>query len=523
MFAGRGSKGPALIASFVAVVMAGCSRSSGSSPPPEAEPEIVAFVPANGAVDVDPALPIKIVLAQGSDALAADDVVVTDGGNVLPGTLARVGASSEWLWTPAQELPRRAQITVTVDDDASSSFTVRDFEIEAVFDLPGEVVDFTLSWPNGRRALVAASGRCFEVTSSGLVERFVSIARGARPYGDGDFIAEETDSGVHYCVRGNLDGTIDRVPTPLDAEIGGHNQNGDVVVYVPTTVGVPSDWGLWRLLRGDAQFSFAGSILADFVWDHPCIHADGTVALAYSMADRVRLSQFPVGNLLGVQDELNLAPTSVHYDAGADGRGVMAIVVAEGSQGSFPDRLVLQVARYEPGGGLVVLSDEVRDWPFVLGNGSSNPFWGVHDVVVGELGSACVVLEYGAVSAYTIPGLPPEENWSSTTEVIRVEPDDRISRGHYVWFKLGPERTWGTLQFTPNRAEVWGMSNAVIPTMIGLGRSRPGENDTLVSYKSDATILFGSWSFSVDDSARAVLGVTYEVDQALSTHVLLLN
>lgn len=240
--------------------LAGCSR-GGGSPPPTSVTTVVATTPADGDVDVEPTTPITILLSPESGGLGPADVEVSDGGNRLPGTLRQVGSSAQWLWTPEFELPRRSTISVSVQSQDAASFTVREYVQEAVFELPGEEVGFALSWSNGRRALVTASGRCFEVTSTGLVERFVCVQPGARAFGDGDFICELTEAGVHYCLRGNLDGTVDRVATPFDLPIGESNIHGDVVVFVPTTLGAPSDWGLWRLMHGDSAFALAYEVL----------------------------------------------------------------------------------------------------------------------------------------------------------------------------------------------------------------------------------------------------------------------
>lgn len=85
------------------------------------------------------------------------------------------------------------------------------------------------SWPNGRRAVLTRSGRVFEVVAPSWVERFVPLSRFAFTYGDGDFIMFENDGGAWYCVRGNLDGSFDRVPPPGGALPGPHNTRGDLV------------------------------------------------------------------------------------------------------------------------------------------------------------------------------------------------------------------------------------------------------------------------------------------------------
>lgn len=484
---------------------------------------VIATSPADGAVEVEPSTAITIVLSPESGALGPADVKVSDGGNLLPGTLIQIGTSPEWQWAPDYELPRRSTISVAIRSEVMSSFAVRDYAQEAVLELPGEEVGFSLSWPNGRRALITASGRFFEVTSTGLLERFVAVQPGARAYGDGDFICERTEAGVHYCVRGNLDGTIDRVPTPFNEEIGDNNQNGDVVVLVPTTVGTPSDWGLWRLMRSDLQFSIAGSAIPEFVTDVPSIQPDGTVSLAYMFANRLRLSLFRVGSLVGEHHELPDA-TVGHFDAGEDGRGVLAYGVSEPGAPGMTDRLVVRVARYEPGAGLTVLPTEAHSWPITLPNATVITFWGIDAVHVGELGSACIVMGHGYRSSFGLPGMGVQQTIFKQTEVVRVEPDDSLSPVVAVMDAFLAPRQSGFVHVTPQRAELWAMNNTYDFSRLVLARSRPSEDEGSIAYKVDPFgPPFGSWCFSVDDSGRAVLALTEGPDGQITTRILRLN
>jgi len=510
-----------MIATCVVLVMAACSGGSSSAPPaPRVAPSIAVIEPVDGATDVEPSVPITIVLSSDSTELLPSDVVVTDGGNVLPGTLAQVGTSLEWRWTPTQELPRRATINVTVAAQ-SASFTVRDHVLEAEFTLPGQAVDFAVSWPNGRRVIVTQQRRCFEVTSTGLIERFVAIDRRVWPYGDGDFITEERIAN-NFCVRGNLDGSVERTQIPLNMLVGDVNANGDVVVHVPITVGTPSDWGLWRLMRGDLNFSFAGTTIGEYVWDEPCIQADGTVALAYSQDNRVRLSHFAVGDVVGVHDELSINGSFVRYDAAADGRGVLALLYADMTSSGLIETVV-KVARYEPGAGLTMLSEAADSWTTGLGNGQANPLGIIEGVYVGEFGSAAVVVERGFYSVFQLPGTAPTLIVNSTSWGIRVEPDDSVSPPVGIMSKLGPASTWGRVQATPQRAEVWGLTSGIDPRLLLMARSRPADIDVGVAYKRPTHWeAFDAWCVSFDDSGRVVLAVTDGVDDPVTT-VQLLN
>lgn len=159
-------------------------------------------------------------------------MVVSDGGNRLPGTLGRIGNSATWSWIPDRELPRGCPIWIaTKQQGIVATFRVRDIVLDAVFDLPVRLLRPRTDWPNGRRAVRTTSGRVFDLASEGPFERFVTLSTFASPYGDGEFIDVQLDGGVRYCVRGNLDGSFDRVPTPDGVTFVEHNARGDVAVF----------------------------------------------------------------------------------------------------------------------------------------------------------------------------------------------------------------------------------------------------------------------------------------------------
>lgn len=364
--------------------------------------------------------------------------------------------------------------------------------------LPGEVAAGAFAWPNGRRAVLTASGRVFEVTAAGLVERFIALTPAASPYGDGDFIDEQLDGGVLYCVRGNLDGSVDRVPTPYGVSIGEHNERGDVVAFVPSTAAPPPNPGLWRLLRTDSSLALAGSLTLSSAIDVPSIESNATVTLAYPESGVVRLSRFVVGDLGGEHHGLtpyggDVYLGNVHYDAGADGRGVLAFLVRQpATQSDF-----VQVARFAPGIGLRFLSVVVRRWPVVSGASAS-----VEAVHVGDLGSACVAF----TRAHSDKG-----TGGSTSEVVRVEQDDRLTAPwEFMTFTTNQGRSSISIAHrSPFRAEQWAVVVPYQATTMSLTRSRPDTNVGRQAYRLAAAPF--ALHFAFDDSGRAVVAYSDRV------------
>ncbi|MGK0299737.1 MAG: hypothetical protein ACI89X_000605 [Planctomycetota bacterium] len=517
---------------LAASVLFGCSGSSGGSP--SAVATITATIPPDGTVDVAPDTIIRFVLSDSSSVLNASALVITDGGNTLPGALRQVDGSNAWTWTPNNELPRGCEIKVGRTPNAGvpsvvqvfSTFTVRDSAVTQEFELAGEAPGFSLSWPNGRRAVVAASGNVFEVTSTGLVQRFVVMHPGARAFGDGDFICEEDVGSVHYCVRGNLDGSITRVPTPFSVAIGENNANGDVVAHVSSDVGMPQNWGLWRWMQGNAAFMFAGSVISAGVGDTPSIQSDGTVSLAYSLADRVRLSRFAVGDVVGEHHEVLVEGGGAQFDSADDGTGLLAYsTYAPGTATSVP-RVSVHVARYTPGSGLQVFPVEVAGRDQGLPPAGVQFFFRLDGVRVGELGSGCVLIAHGSSQTIGLPGNgPPTPSASTFHEVVRVEPGDRLAPSVMYHYTIGQQPMERSLtHISPARAAVWSVSDFWGPGQTWWLRSRPDDVSLSVIYKNAPQVLpWGPWCFSFDDSGRGMIALTEVSLDNPSMRVVVLN
>ena len=497
------------------VALAACGGRRSSAPPPAA-PTIVATDPADGATDVDPATVVTLTLAPGP-ALQADEVVVSDGGNRLPGTVAQVGTTTTWTWTPAFELPRGCHIDIaTALQGTVASFTVRDIAAAATFDLFGEEVVAAFSWSNGRRAVRTASARVFELTPAGPVELFIDLPADARTFGDGGYIADRLDMGMRYCVRGNLGGTFDQVLTPLGFPIGEHNSNGDVVVFVPDVLLIaPPQRGLWRLMRNEVAFVMAGPLSVGPVADVPSIDPDGTVSLAYLTANGMRLSRFAPADLAGTHFDLaaGAGGSQPHFDCAADGRGVLAYTDYEPPQQTGGlGRIVVRAVRFDPASGFALLSAELRSWPTGLVTvPEQSPFQRVDSVVVGELGSACVVLAHGAA----VLGI---SGWQTTTnhEEVRVEPDDRVAEVVPTITTNSVATTWGAESRSPMRAELWAIDALSVPGSLQLTRSRPDGVAESTIYEVTPGRDIGGWCFAFDDSNRAVVAAAEYVQGVLA-------
>lgn len=509
----------------------GCS--SGGSNPARVAATITSTDPPDGAIDVAPGSTIRFVLAADGAVLDASELVVTDGGNTLPGTLSRVDDSDVWAWTPTHELPRGCEIQVgrIQKSEASSvlqvlaTFTVRDSGIVQEFELVGEAPGFSLSWPNGRRAIVTASGNVFEVTPTGLVQRVVAVLPGARAYGDGGFICEEDIGATHFCVRGNLDGISTRVATPFGVVIGDNNANGDVVAYVSSDFGMPWDWGLWRWMQGDPGFVLAGSVVNASVSDTPSIQSDGIVSLAYSMVDRVRLSRFAVGDVVGEHHELVLEGGCVHFDSADDGSGLLAYTMYTPAAATAVPRVSVHVARYEPITGLNVFPAEIAGWDQYLPTASVRFFQRIDDVRVGDLGSGCVLLADGSTQTSGLPVGEPLPRSNTFYDVVRVEPDNRVADALMYLLTIGQQPVERSLaQISPARAEVWSMSDFWDPTRTWWLRSRPDDVRLSVLYKSGPLINpVGPWCFSFDDSGRGLMALSEGTDDNPSTRIVVVN
>tara|TARA_R110002072_G_scaffold109160_1_gene236249 strand:+ start:8479 stop:10026 length:1548 start_codon:yes stop_codon:yes gene_type:complete len=509
---------------LAAMSLSACGGGGSSSAPVVAT--IVAVDPPDGAVDVEPDAAIRFLLSDSTATLAASDVVVSDGGNELPGALRQNPGTNTWLWTPQFELPRGCEIRVASRAVVLATFSVRDGGFDHEFEILGEVPSFSLSWSNGRRAVIAASGRVFEVTAVGVVERFVVVTPGARAFGDGGFICEEDVQGIHYCVRGNLDGTSSRVPTPFGVAIGDSNVDGDVVAYVPPTVAMPTDWGLWRWLRNDAAFSFAGSIVNEFVRDVPSIQANGTVSLAYAETGRVRLSRFAVGDLVGEHHELLMdGGGDAHFDCANDGRGVLAFTVLTPATATAQPHVGAHVARYQPGAGLRLFPGELHGWEIWLPPAGVHFFERIDDVVAGELGSACVVFAEGSSMNVVVPPGPTTVSTNTNYSVLRVELDDRTAPMLPYMHTFGQQPTERSFaHISPLRGELWAMSDSAQPGSSFLLRSRPDGSRAAIVYKTDPNInLVGAWCFSFDDSGRGLLALTAGTNDAPSIRVVIRN
>ncbi|MCB9879199.1 MAG: hypothetical protein H6835_16510 [Planctomycetes bacterium] len=488
---------------------AACSRSGGATPP-ESRITVVETSPPSGATDVEPSTPIALTLAAGSSALTAADVIVSDGSNRLPGTVTRNGSSGRWTWTPLGELPRGATITVaTARQGVVATFAVRDILVSIEIDLPNEEVENALSWRNARSALRTRSGRVFELIagSDALVERFCYMPPGARAIGDGRFVGEQENQGVRYCVRGDLAGALDVVPTPLGVSLGDCNAAGDVVVFVPGDVGTPAEQGLWRLRHDEVAFELVGPLSLLDVVDRPSIEADGTVSIAWSDNGTASLARFAPGDLAGQRFSLVLdgapPPSSVHFDAADDGRGVLAFGIATAAPGEPDSRYIVRAARFDPATGLQLLPDELRNW--VTGLSPNSPFWRVDDLVVGDHGSAVVVLAQGLRSSQQV---------DTHFEAVRVEVDDSVGPPFAVAetiVALPPAPPlplrFGEVRITPGRAELWGMSTLPQLDSVVLTRSRPAGPawDTVYTFASNRS--YGDWCFTCDDSGRGFYAV----------------
>ena len=496
----------------LACLLAACSNSGGGSPPPSVT--VLATTPPSGASGVEPSTPIEFVLAAGSAPLTAADLIVTDGDNRLPGAVARIGATERWSWTPVGELPRGATIHVkTATQGEITSFSVREIRLGAELELPGEQIETTLSWNNGRRAVRTRSGRVFELAAGApaLVERFVTMPAGARAYGDGRFLGEQEESGVRYCVRGDLDGDFDRVPTPLGVSLGDLNADGDAVVFVPGDLGTPAEQGLWRLRRDQLAFELVGPRSLTGVVDRPAIEADGTVTIAWAENGNARLARFVPGNLAGqdytlLDASLPASVSAVHYDASDDGRGVLAFLVAESIPGALPgQRLVTRVARFEPAAGPRLLAGELQVFVPGLLAGATPVFY-LEDVVVGDHGSAAVITAFGVRT-------PTPSGYQLSLE-HRV---NRVDVGDAVVDPLGfgptvvgvPPLPIPSVERrdSPGRAEVWFLSGQSSAAGFALVRSRPGgvAYDIVRPFAGDRTYL--NQSFAFDDSGRGLCAV----------------
>jgi hypothetical protein len=500
---------------FGLLLAAGCSRSGGSSPP-ETRFTVVATTPVSGANEVEPTTVIGLTLATPSQALTAADLIVTDGSNRLPGTIARVGSSAQWNWTPVGELPRNATVTVATPwQGIVTVFTVRPGVASASLELPMEEVDNAMSWPSGRSALRTRSGRVFELlaSTSELVERFCTMPRwSVRAIGDGRFVGSEDELGVRYCVRGSLAGDYDRVPIPLAQSIGDVNAAGDVVVLVPGYFGTPAEQGLWRLRHDAVGFELVAPLSVPYA-NRPSIEADGTVAVAWTENGIVHLARFVPGDLAGQRYTLDVGSTmqsmvvDVRYDASDDGRGVMAFVVrVVDPAGQLPVRLVVRAARFAPGSGLQLLPQELRSWT----GPSPSPGPDMRDLTVGELGSAAVELRH----FFTPVGAVQTTGYH---EVVRVEVDDSISAPFEVARTTFPavptypaphgQNPVGKVATSPGRAEVWGLSTPPVSTAVTLNLSRPYGTASIPIYSFASGHAYGDWYFTFDDSGRGFYAV----------------
>ena len=490
------------------LVVAGCSRSGGSSSP-GARVTIVATTPVSGATEVEPNTVLGLSLASPSQTLTAADLIVTDGSNRLPGTVARVGSSAQWNWTPVGELPRNTTITVaTASQGIVAVFTVRDSLVSVSVELPLEEIDTALSWRNGRSALRTRNGRVFELLQGSfeLVERFCTMPKGARAIGDGRFVGEEDEAGVHYCVRGDLGGNFDRVPTPFGRLLGDVNAAGDVVVLVQANAGTPAEQGLWRLRHDGVAFELVGPLSLLGVDDRPSIEADGTVSIAWSDNGLPRLARFAPGDLAGQRYEVGLdgaiqpVAFEVHYDASDDGRGLMAFLARSTDQ----TRWVVRAARFDPTSGLQLLPQELRSW--LIGLAPTTTLQ-VADLMVGDQGSAAVLMTLASTSM----GLVRRSN-----EVVRVEVDDSIGTPFEVAetsflapTSSGPPPllSFGQVRTSPERAEVWGMTRLPLPSPVTLKLSRPNGTHSTPVYSFASNRNYGDWGFTFDDSGRGFYAV----------------
>jgi hypothetical protein len=492
-----------VVCSCVLLLLAGCDQHHSAAAPAR----VSTIVPPDGATGVTPDVVITLTLESPMSVLRPEDVIVQDGGNRLPGTLRRAGDTASWTWTPTLELPRGCRITVaTAQQGAVAAFTVRDFAAATTVLLPFEAVDAAFCWSGGRRAVHTANGRVFEVIADAAVERFVDLPPGARTCGDGAFVAEVLDAGVRYCVRCDLEGNVDRVPTPFGAPLGDNNDAGDVVVFVPSTLAAPSQQGLWRLSRSALAFELAGSLSLANTTDQPSIEADGTVSLAYEVPGGLRVSRFAIGDPAGEHHDLTTEGRNPQFAAGDDGRGVLAFWIYEPpTQPGFFGRAIVRAARFVPGVGLDLLPAELRSWR----TGELPPpeihlFSRIDALHVGKLGSACIVFASGSVGG----GFPlPTTN--TYYDAVRIEPDDRVVAAQSVLFALSvPGLTnTGALGVSPWRAELWSLDTMFHPDTIGLLRERPDAEVIATIYEAPEGSPFTGWSFAFDDSGRALVAV----------------
>ncbi|MEZ5967052.1 MAG: hypothetical protein R3F56_24655 [Planctomycetota bacterium] len=491
---------------LIGTVLASCGHGR-SSPPiqPAPPPLVLRTVPGEGDI-VEPNATVSLELASAASTFAPGDVIVSDGGNALPGTLERVGDTASWTWTPDQELPRGCTLTVATDQQGVVvSFSVRDIALAAEFQLPGETVEAAFCWPNGRRALLTASGRVFEATPAGLVERFVPLTAAASAYGDGDFIDEQVVDQVRFCVRSNLDGSVDRVPTPNGVSVGAHNASGDVVVFVPSASRGPSPAGLWRLGRADLEFTLAGALAIATTSDPPSIEADATVTIAWSEADAIRLARFAVGDTVGQRYALPRTggTSEMQYDAAADGRGVLAFL--DWAQRTGPVIRIVCVARFEPDQGLLGPQEALR-WVWTLVGGKYPVTDSLEDLQVGAWGSACLTVAH----RYTAG-----QGTYRYADVLRAEPDGQFSEA---------VRFSGQTRRSPARAEQWAVLARLDPynrTQVELSRSRPRGSVRTTSIYEITGGTPDRARFALDDSNRALIAVTQRTVSGLETTVLL--
>lgn len=467
---------------FLGAVVAGGCDSGGGRVVPTAV--VVASVAPPQGPNTPPGASITFQLAGSSLPITAADVVVSDGGNVLPGTLTAIGGASRWRWQPEHELPRGCTLTVDVAGERVASYGVRPPVAEGLFHLPGERCTQTLSWADGRRAIVTATGRVFAVAASGLTERFVTLPPDAHVFGDGDFLGDVVVDGNTYCLRGNLDGTFERVPTPSNAPIGGVDMAGNAVLMVAAGSG-NSTAGLWRLMRTDAQFSFAGPLPQGELHDSPHIQANGTVSIAYATADRVGVATYRAGDVVAERHELARGASRAHMGVDSHGRGLLVFVDEPDPMAAAFEPRELRAARLDPGAGLRLLAPVVATMAFPV----------IDSVHVGEWGSAFVNMQ---TTSYVTGTVIPVIGYSA----IRIEPDDHVAEEFSVHGGSG-----ACAHITPRRAAYWGAKKA--------GRDVWGRRCSPNRFATNQTFYTAPWSvssfttfeFSFDDSGRSVIAL----------------
>lgn len=471
---------------------------------------MLSTVPVDGATQVEPDTAILLELEVGTDGLQPGTITIRDGGNELRGTLTRVGESARWQWQPDQELPRGNRIFVrSLAQGEVASFTVREAVQREVFELPGEFPAGALSWPNGRRAVVMASGRVFEVTAGALVERFVTVSPLAWTFGDGGFVYNELDSSgtaINYCVRGDLDGASERVTTPHAREVSSIDSRGDAVLLVPNTVGSPAEHGIWRLMHDAFAFELAGPLELDDPDAAPQIDGSGAVSLAYAAAGELRFARFAPGDLAGERYELATTTAAPRHAVGIGGGGVIAWTEATSEAAGI--RHVLHLARYEPGAGVRVVSAEAGTWTTPLPT-STPGFADVRSVHVGDGGSAVIAV---AVS---------QGGSSTAADFVRLEPDDTVSDAENYAIEFAGLDSYLT-HWSPGRCEMRVLSPGFEGLSLDLARSRPGE-----AYEPPATVYtiappyegIATWFFSFDDCGRSVIATTESISPGVIARI----